>query len=51
VIIERTKVQAAYERARFLGSDHESACAVVAQALGIAIEAVREVVAQQAEAA
>jgi len=43
MIIERAKVIAAYRRARALGSDHETACAATAQALGIAIEAIREV--------
>ena len=43
MIIERAKVIAAYRRARALGSDHETACAATAQALGIAIESAREV--------
>ncbi len=45
MVVEHTKVQAAYTRARELGADHESACATVAHVLGIAIEAVREVAA------
>lgn len=45
MIVERTKVLAAYRRAIFLGSTSESACDVVAQALGLQVESVQEVVA------
>lgn len=46
MIIERTKVLAAYRRARELGASDEEACASVAQSMAIAIEAVCDVVAR-----
>ena len=39
------KVLAAYERAKAMGQDHDTACAAAAQALGIAVESVRDAVA------
>lgn len=39
------KVLSAYVRARALHPDHEAACAAAAQALGIAVESVRDAVA------
>lgn len=43
-IVEKTRVVAAYERARRLGADHATACASVAQALALPVEAVADVV-------
>lgn len=46
-IVEKTKVLAAYNRAAELGADHDHACATVAQALSLPVEAVHSVVDQQ----
>jgi hypothetical protein len=51
MIIERTKVLAAYNRARELGADHDKACAAVAQALGVTVEIVNDVAWQAEEVA
>lgn len=51
MIVERSKIIAAYERARALGADHVKACATVAQALGVAPEIVSDVVWQGVESA
>jgi len=45
-IIERKRVLDAYARAVKRGSDHEEACAVVAQALGMPVDLVQIVVAE-----
>jgi len=45
-IIERKRVLDAYARAVKRGSDHDEACAVVAQALGISVDLVQIVVAE-----
>lgn len=51
MIVERSKVLAAYTRARELGDDHDKACAAVAQALGLPTELVRCTVQQGDEVA
>lgn len=51
MIVERSKVLAAYERARELGDDHDKACAAVAQALGLQAELVSYAVWQGDEVA
>lgn len=43
MIIERSKIIEAYNRARELGADHEKACATVAQSLGVGPEIVNDV--------
>jgi hypothetical protein len=48
-IVERSKIRSAYERAMQLGSTHEEACKVVADALCIDPEIVAEVVQQETE--
>lgn len=44
-IVSIEKVLSAYVRARELSPDHDTACAAAAQALGIAVESVRDAVA------
>lgn len=51
MIVERTKVLAAYERARELGDDHDKACAAVSQSLGVPAEVVSYTVWQGDEVA
>lgn len=46
MIIERSKVIEAYMRALRLGAEPEAACATVAQALSLPVEAVQDVVAE-----
>jgi hypothetical protein len=44
--MSKAKIIEALERARALAPDHESACAAVAQSLGVPVETVREVAAE-----
>ena len=50
-ITTRTQVQAAFSRALALAQDREAAIYATAQSLGLPLEAVREVVAQEQEGA
>jgi hypothetical protein len=49
-IVSIEKVRAAYARALALSRDHEAACAAAAQALGIAVESVRDAIAMESAA-
>lgn len=44
-VISIDRILAAYERAKALGQDHDTACAAAAHALGIAFGSVRDAVA------
>ncbi|MDM0032094.1 hypothetical protein QTI33_08070 [Variovorax sp. J22P271] len=50
-IVSIEKVLSAYVRARELTPDHDKACAAAAQALGIAVESVRDAVALTSQGA
>lgn len=51
MIVERSKLLAAYNRARELGDDHDKACSAVAQAIGVLAELVSDTVWQGEEVA